>query len=153
MKVYRPATVEDGTRVALNLRKEDKAELYGMGVGLSHIPYGLTCSEHATVFHNYQNEIAGVGGIVPLPDGSGSIWMLCTPAVYHMKTTLFRQTERWLKEVETDYTMLSAYTDCRNKAHHRLLKFLGFRALRVVLVAPYQLPYLEVVRLCVSQQR
>ena len=138
--------------VANQLRPEDKREVEGMGHTPFHIPLCVLGSEHATVFHAPNGEIAGVAGIVRLDDQVGQIWMLCTPVITKYPHIFVRRSKKWLKEVQTEYRLLWAYADVRNKVHHKLLRHLGFKALRTVPIGPKNLPYYEIVKLCVCQQ-
>jgi len=152
MELYRTATIKDGFLVANQLRPEDKREVEGMGHTPFHIPLCVLGSEHATVFHSPDGEIAGVAGIVRLDDQVGQIWMLCTPVIAKYPHIFVRRSKKWLKEVQTEYRLLWAYADVRNKLHHKLLRHLGFKALRTVPIGPKNLPYYEIVKLCVCQQ-
>ena len=153
MKLYREATVKDGFLVANQLRPEDKREVEGMGYTPFHIPLCVLGSEHATVFHSPDGEIAGVAGIVRLDNQIGQIWMLCTPAITKYPHIFVRRSSKWLKEVQKEYRLLWAFADVRNLVHHKLLRHLGFKALRTVPVGPKNLPYYEIVKLCVYPQR
>lgn len=145
---HRPATYKDGLVVLKNLRSEDKAEVEGMGLPLLHVPFGVLVSEHATYFQSRDGEPAGICGVVRLSPTEGQIWMLCTPLIHKEPHTLVRNARRWLKEVERDYQVLWNLADARNHVHHKLLKHLGFKALRTVNVGPQGLPYYEIVKLC-----
>ena len=149
MKVYHPATFADGVYVANNLRNEDKNEVEGFGMDPFFIPFSLLMSEHPTVFTDYKGNKAGVAGIVREDGDIGCIWMLCTPAVLDMPIAFFRQSKQWLDEVQGDYKMLWNLADVRNHYHHKLLRFLGFKAINTVPTGPNNLPYYEIVRLCV----
>ena len=144
MKQYRPATIRDAVLVANNLRAEDKAEVEGLGHNLLHLPYGVLASDHSTVFFDRSGEPAGIAGI----SGDGQIWMLCTPVIHNEPITFVRQAKLWLTGVEHNYRLLWNLADARNHVHHKLLKHLGFKALRAVPVGPEQLPYYEIVKLC-----
>lgn len=148
MTQYRPATIRDGLEVAKNLRKEDRAELEGRGHTLLQLPFGVAISDHPTAFFSKDGEIAGVAGIVQQSDGIGAIWMLCTPVIHREPITFVRQAKKWLKSVEGDYRLLWNLADARNHVHHKLLKHLGFKAVRSVPVGEDQLPYYEIVKLC-----
>jgi hypothetical protein len=149
MTIYRPATFKDGVYVANNLKDEDRMEVEAFGHTPTSIPFSLLFSEHPTVFTTHNGDIAGVAAIVRQDDNVGAIWMLCTPAVLDMPITFFRQSKRWMSEVEGDYKMLWNLADARNHLHHKLLRFLGFRAIQTVPTGPHQLPFYEIVRLCV----
>lgn len=148
MKQYRPATFRDGLEVAKNLRDEDRAEVEGLGHSLLHVPYGVLVSDHATAILMRDGSLGGVAGITPVGEGIGQVWMLCTPNIVKEPITFFRQSKQWMAEVQGDYRLLWNLADARNHVHHQLLKFLGFKALRAVPAGPYQLPYLEIVKLC-----
>ena len=149
----RTATFEDGCRLIRELRIEDRRELEGMGHPILHIPYGILVSNHATLFHDKNGAMAGIAGIVELEPGIGQIWMLCTSVVETAPHTFIRNAKRWLREVEKEYTLLWNFADARNHYHHKLLRLLGFQALRIVPIGPDNLPYFEIVKLCASYQQ
>lgn len=147
MTQYRPATLRDGILVANKLRKEDRAEVEGLGRSLVDVPLGLLISEHPTYFFDKEGNPAGIAGIVRQSNTEGLIWMLCTDAIHNQPITFIRQAKSWLKSVEKDYTLLWNFADTRNHTHHKLLKHLGFKALRTVNIGPDCLPYYEIVKL------
>lgn len=150
-KYHRPATIKDGLMVASKLRPEDRREVEGLGQSILHIPFGILISEHAVVFGDMETgELAGIAGIVRLDNHTGQIWMLCTPTIHKGPQRFVRKARRWLAEVEKEYKLLWNLADARNHMHHKLLKLLGFKALRTVPVGPENLPYLEIVKLCAS---
>ena len=144
---YRPASYKDGLLVLNKLRKEDRDEIEGMGLEPLHLPFGCIISEHSTFFH-IDEEPAGVAGVVRLSPTEGQVWMLCTPLIEDNPHHFVRNSRRWLKEVEKDYSLLWNLADARNHTHHKLLKFLGFQALRSIPSGPDNLPYYEIVKLC-----
>ena len=148
MKLYKPYTEEVAKQVAASLLPDDLEEIRGLGYEADMIPYWLSISDHAVTIHNYTGEASGVAGVAP----GHSVWMLCTPAIQGMPTGLLRGARAWLREVEKDHPYLWNIADCRNKTHHRLLRHLGFKALRTVYPEPYHLPYYEIVKLCAPQQ-
>lgn len=148
MKLHRQATVKDGLVVANNLRPEDRREVEGLGQSPLHIPFGILASEHATTFHSPEGELAGVAGIVRLDNHVGQIWMLCTPVIHQGPIRFINGAKRWLNEVQGEYRLLWNLADTRNHVHHKLLRHLGFKALRTVPVGPENLPYYEIVKLC-----
>ena len=153
MTQYRPATIRDGITVAQNIRKEDLQELRGLGFDLINIPVGVLTSEHSTVFYTREGEIAGCAGVNREDGDVGRIWMLCTEAIHKEPITFVRQAKKWLNNIESNYRLLWNLADARNHEHHRLLRHLGFKALRAIPVGEDQNLYYEIVRLCVSQQR
>ena len=146
----RKATLQDAIHVANNLRPEDQSELEGMGFTPFQVVWGVLLCEDTFAFTNYENKLAGVGGVIPDDEGNAYIWVLCTPDIYSMGVTFFRHGKAYIDELTKPYKMVYAQCDQRNKIHHRFLKHAGFKALRTVSTGPYNLPYLEVVRLCPS---
>ena len=134
-----------------HLRPEDKAEVEGLGYPLLQVPFGVLFSEHSTFFH-VDEAPAGIAGVVRLSPTEGQIWMLCTPLITKHPHKFVRQAVSWLGEVEKDYQLLWNLADARNHVHHKLLKHLGFKALRAVNTGPNALPYFEIVKLCAPQQ-
>lgn len=151
MTQYRPATIRDGFTVAQNIRKEDLQELRGLGYDLLNIPVGLLTSEHPTVFFTKEGEIAGCAGVNREEGNVGRIWMLCTKAIHKEPITFVRQAKKWLNNIESNYRLLWNLADARNHTHHKLLRHLGFKAIRAIPVGEEQNLYFEIVRLCVQQ--
>lgn len=152
MKQYRPATIRDAVAVANNLRDEDRSEVEGLGLSLLHLPFGIATCDFATYFYTRDGSDAGIAGVADVGNGAGQVWMLCTPAILKEPITFVKQAKLWLSEVEHNYQLLWNLADARNHMHHRLLKHLGFKALRAVPCGPEQLPYFEIVKLCVQFQ-
>ena len=147
---YRKATTKDAILLANNLRKEDREELEGVGHKsvLFALFFIVQLSENAIAFFDEDDSLGGIGGIIPDPrDGVGIVWMLCTPIVQRKPHTFIRHLKRFLNE-QHEYRMLWNIADARNKFHHKLLKLLGFKCLRMTYQPPYGLPYLEIVKLC-----
>ena len=149
MNHTRKSTLEDSLRLINQLRPEDKMEVEGTGQSVLELPVLALGSSHTTTFFDYEGNMAGMAGIVDQADGSGQIWMLCTPQILTAPLTFVRQAKKWLKDKEQHYTFFWNIADTRNFEHHRLLRHLGFKALRAVPVGPDQLPYFEIVKLCV----
>lgn len=148
---YRVSTATDGIYVANNLRPEDKAEIEGLGHNPLALPFCCAQSKPGVTLVHADGRIAGVGGIMPDPrPGVGMIWLLCTPVIAEAPHHVVKGINRWLKE-QREYKMLWNLADARNTLHHKLLKLLGFKAIRQVNVGPSFLPYLEIVKLCASQ--
>ncbi len=145
--VSKEATIKDALEVARNIRPEDKMELEGLGHNLGSLPFSVALSDVAVSFFNKDGDICGVAGVCPSgTPRSGIVWMLCTPALTKQPITFVRQARNWLAEVGKDYDLLWNYTDMRNTFHHKLLKMLGFKALRIVQPPPNYLPYYEIVK-------
>lgn len=134
--------------VANNLRTEDLQELKAFGADILNIPAGVISSEHATTFYDRECVIAGVAGVVRECNHVGQIWMLCTPQISKVPHTFVRGAHKWLAEVEKDYRLLWNLADARNHVHRKLLRNLGFRAMRTIPVGREGLPFLEIVKLC-----
>lgn len=150
-KYIRPATAQDALYVANHLREEDRQEIEGLGHSPLALVWCVETSAHAVAFYNTHGELSGIAGVgYDDRDRVGQIWMVCTPAIEKSPVTFVRQAKLWLAEVGRDYDLLWNLMDCRNKMHHKLVKMLGFKSLRYVPMAPYNIPYIEIVK-CVSQ--
>lgn len=146
------ATIQDALEVAKNIRIEDKMEIEGLGHNLGSLPFSVALSDVAVSFYDRDGTICGVAGICPsgIPR-NGIVWMICTPGLTAQPITFVKQAKKWLAKEEKNYDILFNYTDIRNTFHHKLLKMLGFKALRMLQPAPLYLPYYEIVKLsCVS---
>jgi hypothetical protein len=152
MNHIRTATVQDAVQVANNLRPEDRQEIEGLGHTPLALVFSVLVSDVAVSFFNTEGEIAGVAGIVKESDIKGQIWMICTSAVELNPHTFVRHAKRWLNKEQRNYRLLWNLADARNHYHHKLLRMLGFRAIRTVPCGPQHLPYLEIVKLCASPQ-
>ena len=153
MNHYRSSNLGDSIILINNLRQEDKQEVEGTGQTVLDLPLLVAGSNHATTFFSPKGPLAGMAGIVDQSYGSGQIWMLCTPAIFDAKILFIRQARRWLKDIEPNYTFLWNWADTRNHMHHKLLKHLGFKAIRTAPIGPDNLPYFEIIKLCASQQQ
>ena len=153
MNHIRTATVQDAVQVANNLRPEDRQEIEGLGHTPLALVFSVLVSDVAVSFFNTEGEIAGVAGIVKESDIKGQIWMICTSAVELNPHTFVRHAKRWLNKEQRNYRLLWNLADARNHYHHKLLRMLGFRAIRSVPSGPQNLPYLEIVKLCASPQQ
>ena len=157
MSYYRTSTIKDALYVAKNIRAEDKREIEGLGYNLAILPWSVINSPSTVTFFDkdHPDEIMGVAGIMPDEDNpnAGIVWMLCTPHVANRPHTFIRQAKRWLEREGKPFDYLLNLADARNHLHHKFLKLLGFKALKVVHPAPYYIPYLEIIKLCAPRQQ
>jgi len=144
---YRKATFQDAITVAQNIREDDLQEVMGLGHSLAVIPFCVSVSEVAVAFCDSDGTVAGVAGVISERPGVGQIWMLCTPVLSRKPITFVRGAKKWLAELQ-GYKLLWNLADARNDFHHKLLKMLGFKAIRKAYPPPYYLPYMEIVKLC-----
>jgi hypothetical protein len=150
--ITRKATYEDALEVARNIREEDLKEVEGLGHTRAALPFSVAISTVSITFCDEDGTVAGVAGISPTEvPRQGTIWMLCTPTLQRKPITFVREARRWLAEQDKDWDLLWNVTSINNHFHHKLLKMLGFKALRIVQPPPNYLPYYEIVRLsCAS---
>jgi hypothetical protein len=94
----------------------------------------------AVYFTVPDGKTAGLAGV----GDAGQIWMLCTPEIERYPITFAREAKRFVDSREEP--LLWNIVDCRNTVHLKLLKFLGFKFLRIVKNGPYQLPFIEFCR-------
>ena len=83
---------------------------------------------------------AGMAGV----GEEGDIWMLCTPDIHRYPITFAREAKRYVDS--RPESLLWNIVDSRNKAHLRLLKFLGFKFLRKYEHGPNSIPFIEFCR-------
>ena len=138
-----PITYEAALEVATNLRSDDRREVVE-GHGLNPmILLPLAAEEGSAVYFTVPDgKTAGLAGV---GDG-GEIWMLCTPAIHRYPITFAREAKRWV-DSRTE-PLLWNIVDCRNTAHLKLLKFIGFKFLRKFNHGPNNLPFIEFCRVC-----
>lgn len=136
-----PLTVEAAIEVASNLRPDDRREIEeGWGLDpMVALPESAK-GGNGVWFEVPNGRTAGMAGV----DEGGIIWMICTPAIHDYPVTFARESKRFV-ESRTE-PLLWNIVDKRNKVHLKLLKFLGFKFLRVIPHGPNQLPFIEFCR-------
>tara|TARA_Y200000002_G_scaffold93459_1_gene75331 strand:+ start:4373 stop:4825 length:453 start_codon:yes stop_codon:yes gene_type:complete len=139
----KPITKEAALEVAYNLRPDDLREVVeGHGLDPFLILPKVAQEGSAVYFTVPDGKTAGLAGV---GDG-GEIWMLCTPAIHRYPITFAREAKRWV-DSRTE-PLLWNIVDCRNTAHLKLLKFIGFKFLRKFNHGPNNLPFIEFCRVC-----
>ena len=140
-KFIHPLTLEAAKEVASNLRPDDYREVTE---GHGHDPMEvipLACLNKNSVYFTVPNgRLAGVAGV----HENGQIWMLCTPAIHDYPVTFAREARRYVENREEE--LLWNIVDERNKAHLKLLRFLGFKFLRRLIHGPNNLSFIEFAR-------
>lgn len=141
-KYIHPATVEAAIEVASNLRYEDHRELVeGHGYDPMVVIPEAVSKSFCVYFTVPNGKTAGMAGI----HSNGAIWMLCTPAIDEYRITFAREAKKFIESRQEK--MLFNIVDARNVAHVKLLRFLGFKFLRVIEHGPNNLPFIEFCRL------
>ena len=143
--IIRPATVEAAIEVASNLRFEDYREcVEGHGSDpMVSLPMAVHLG-HCISFDMPNGKTAGLAGI----HENGAIWMLCTPDIHDYPIAFAREAKRWINS-RTE-PLLHNICDARNTAHVKLLRFLGFKFLRVITHGPNNLAFIEFCKLCAN---
>ncbi len=140
-KFIHPLTLEAAKEVASNLRPDDYKEVKE---GHGHDPMEvipLACLNKNSVYFTVPDgRLAGVAGV----HENGQIWMLCTPAIHDYPVTFAREARRFIERREEE--LLWNIVDERNKAHLKLLRFLGFKFLRRLIHGPNNLSFIEFAR-------
>jgi len=132
-----PLTKEAALYVASNLREDDRREMEE-GHGLPALTAAIYPLEDDCVYFEVPNgETAGMAGVGP----DGSIWMLCTDAIHKYPLTFAREAKRFI-ESRTE-PVLWNIVDSRNKAHLKLLKWLGFEFIEEFEYGPNNIPFIE----------
>ena len=140
-KYIHPITLKAALEVASNLRSDDFREL-SEGHGLDPLLYLAAMSaEPSTVyFTSPSGKAAGMAGV----GKKGDIWMLCTNEIHKQPILFTRQAKRYV-DSRTE-PLLWNIVDSRNKAHLKLLKFLGFKFLRKLKHGPKNVTFIEFCR-------
>lgn len=128
----RTATPADVMELAENMREADIEEVRAtIGLGpLEAVSVGFMQSDDPRALFNPEGELVGIVGIVPIvPNSSGSIWFLSTPALEKGYGTVFKWALEWLDEQQALYPVLHNVVAESNVVHRRLLKHLGFKFL------------------------
>ena len=136
-----PITLEAATEVASNLRPDDLREVEeGHGIDPMLLPSLMSSNPSYVYFTVPDGKTAGMAGV----GKDGDIWMLCTPEIHRYPITFAREAKRYV-DSRTE-SLLWNIVDSRNKAHLRLLKFLGFKFLRKLEHGPNNVTFIEFCR-------
>ena len=140
-KYIHPITLKAALEGACNLRSEDFREISD-GHGIDPLTYLAAMSaDHSTVyFTSPSGKAAGMAGV----GKKGDIWMLCTNVIHEQPILFTRQPKRYV-DSRTE-PLLWNIVDSRNKAHLKLLKFLGFKFLRKLKHGPNNVTFIEFCR-------
>ena len=133
--------MEAATEVASNLRPDDLREVEeGHGIPIALLPRLMCHNASYGYFTVPDGKTAGMAGV----GEEGDIWMLCTPDIHRYPITFAREAKRYVDS--RPESLLWNIVDSRNKAHLRLLKFLGFKFLRKYEHGPNSIPFIEFCR-------
>ena len=136
-----PITLEAAAEVASNLRPDDRREVEeGHGIPSALLPSLMSQNPSYVYFTVPDGKTAGMAGV----GQEGDIWMLCTPEIHRYPITFAREAKRYV-DSRTE-PLLWNIVDSRNKAHLRLLKFLGFKFLRKLKHGPNNVTFIEFCR-------
>lgn len=147
------AVLSDLPRLALNIRKEDRNEIYA-GSGLSPLAgliYSFKIStEVFTVCEEDTLEPVFIFGyrIMDPPDLTACIWLLGTDKIKKHKRVFLEESRIYLDYMQGKAKLLYNYVDSRNIVHIRWLKWLDFKFIQIKEKFGYeQIPFIEFVRL------
>jgi len=140
-KYIHPITLKAALEVASNLRSDDFRELSD-GHGLDPLLYlaAMSADPSTVYFTSPSGKAAGMVGV----GKKGDIWMLCTNEIHNQPILFSRQAKRFVDN-RTE-PLLWNIVDSRNKAHLKLLKFLGFKFLRKLKHGPNNVTFIEFCR-------
>ena len=140
-KYIHPITLKAALEVASNLRSDDFREL-SEGHGLDPLLYlaAMSADPSTVYFTAPSGKAAGMAGVAK----KGDIWMLCTNEIHNQPILFTRQAKRFV-DSRTE-PLLWNIVDSRNKAHLKLLKFLGFKFLRKLKHGPNNVTFIEFCR-------
>ena len=136
-----PLTLEAAAQVASNLRPDDRREVEeGHGIPSALLPSLMPQNPSYVYFTVPDGKTAGMAGV----GEEGDIWMLCTPDIHRYPITFAREAKRYVDS--RPEPLLWNIVDSRNKAHLKLLKFLGFKFLRELKHGPNNVTFIEFCR-------
>ena len=140
-KYIHPITLKAALEVACNLRSDDFREI-SEGHGVDPLLYlaSMSADPSTVYFTSPSGKAAGMAGV----GQQGDIWMLCTPDIHRYPITFAREAKRYV-DSRTE-PLLWNIVDSRNKAHLKLLKFLGFKFLRKLEHGPNNITFIEFCR-------
>lgn len=136
-KHVRTPTDEDVTFVAAHMRQGDVEECLAVGwTPLEALSAGVQSSQVAYTLIDHEGTPVAIMGVCPPNQvGLGMIWLLGTPDIERIPATFARQSRYVLRDIFNqiyDLYGLFNYTHLKNDVHHRWLKWLGFKFLRIV---------------------
>lgn len=146
----RRAAVSDLEHICPNLRKEDIEECRAfLGVDPGLVLPLLVRDHDAWVMVNDQGKLVGIFGVAPVEGQPlvGSVWMMATPDLKNHKIEFLRNCEKCIDMMHSLYPILWAFTDARNKLHHKWLKWCGFSFIDLKPTGASGLPFYEVIRI------
>lgn len=126
--MIRKTKPQDVAHVAAYLRPEDEQEVRSL-TGLSPLQaltIGAIHSPDCITGFTPEGEPAVIAGVVPMGDGTGSVWMLCTPAIKGNVRELVATARLWVAAMLHKYGTLTNVVDARNTVHLRFVSHLGF---------------------------
>ena len=144
----RPATIEAAIEVASNLLPEDRREVEeGHGQDPMVVLPEAVSRGFCVYFTMPNGKTAGMAGI----HDNGAIWMLCTPVIRDYPIAFAREAKKFIDSRKEK--LLFNIVDARNVTHVKLLRFLGFKFIRVIEYGPNNLPFIEFCKLCADPQQ
>jgi hypothetical protein len=140
----RLSTLADAKFLAPRLRPEDVQEVRAVGkTPLSALKAGVRLSKECYTVETKDGPVA-MFGVTPTHDPVlGLVWLLGSPDLLKIKLTFLRHSRTWLKNLFGDFRLVGNIVDSRNELHTHWLRWLGFRMIRPVHVAPGIPPFLE----------
>lgn len=124
-----PATLAHAEAMAPHLRQADCDELWAASRSrpLESLRNAVKASHRARAWR-VEGEVVCLFGVAPTSrlTGTGTVWLLGTPAVEAHQVAFLRASRPTLGEVIRGYRHLYNYVDARNTTAIRWLRWLGF---------------------------
>jgi hypothetical protein len=129
MPTFRKSTLRDCFELAPKLRPSDLAELTAAGSpsALAALMSGLTNGTSVTVAGDGDEPLM-MFGVVPDPRDNlvGFIWALASTQATKHRRMFLTDAPKWVEMFQKQFPILTNFTDCRNREHHRWLQWSGF---------------------------
>lgn len=144
----RDALPQDLLWFSQNMRKCDRDEIAAAG---GHTPSAAMMYAHGYVKTALVDNLPLlIFGVAPSPTPeAGLVWMLASDYLEapRPRRLLARHSREWVEDMQQNYDLLFNIADARNTAHHKWLKFCGFKFIRKFNHGPCNAPFYEFARM------
>lgn len=145
----RPARWDDIPTLAENMRAADVAEIKAASGLSAEEALQIGVRSGALVGCRPDDTPVMIYGVIPghTPD-VGAVWMLATDGLLEFSRQFLRESREAVAKLCEGYRLVYNFTDARNTAHHRWIKWAGFTIIkRHEEFGVEKRPFLEFVRI------
>lgn len=147
----RPSTLEDVNFLSTRLREADREDVLAAGSESpeASLLAGFRMSDECSTVTDSEGTPIFMFGVIPLEtDPSvGCIWLLSSDEIEKHQVEFLRRCRPFVDHLMKNYRVIGNFTDCRNKLHHRWLRWCGFKFYGTVQGrGPGSLPFYDFAR-------